>query len=559
MSEKRNEAMGNPQTIRDVQRKILEIAKYIDGLCRRNGIRYFIMAGTALGAARHGGFIPWDDDLDIFMTPAEYAKFKAAFEAEQSDRFVLQEWRTTPDYLEYAKVRMNGTTFIESAFADRRDMHHGIYVDIMVLHKVPNRKWVQRWVYYQSKFVTLYALSQRNWTPKTRWQAMALKSLSVLPCRWMAKKCYQNIYRYDGLTDGYAYAYWMTAGGWKEGLFDRSFFDEPCDLPFEDTVLMGSRHNPAYLTVHYGDYMTPPAVEKRKVHAHLYDVERDYTEYVGGGKGGTTVLVTTMHQTDMGLYRRMRLQTDAVIGNQASANGECTEQIDGHTVTMVTTDARGTACNRNTAIDWIFPTAQYVLFADDDLCFYDGYEQVVAAAFAAHPDADAIKFNLRCVAGRSLGMAPIAAAHRASRREAASWGVWGLAVKADTLKASGIRFPERFGPGTPNYCGEDSIFLQEMFKRRWRVYAHPAVIADIDQRESTWFEGYTERYFTVAGMALSEMYPRLCYLLAVRSARRFSARADCSLSFFKTLQCYYRGIRRNEAERRLSESAGHQP
>ena len=139
-------------TVRDVQGKILEVMKYIDKLCREHGIVYFIMGGTALGAVRHGGFIPWDDDLDIFMTPDQYAAFKKVFEGQKSEQFVLQEWRTTPDYLEYAKVRMNGTTFIEEAFRDRKDMHQGIYVDIMILHKVPEATFIQKQVYYYSKF-----------------------------------------------------------------------------------------------------------------------------------------------------------------------------------------------------------------------------------------------------------------------------------------------------------------------------------------------------------------------------------------------------------------------
>ena len=199
--------MTNSNSVREVQNKILETMKYIDALCRENDIVYYIMGGTALGAVRHGGFIPWDDDLDIFMTPVEYEKFKNIFESKRSDNFVLQEWRTVPKYLEYAKIRMNGTTFIEECFKDRKDMHHGIYVDIMILHKIPKNKFIQKLVYLESKFVTLYALSQRNWKPKTKGQLAVLKMLKILPCKLMAKIAYKHIYKYDDLTDNYKYCY----------------------------------------------------------------------------------------------------------------------------------------------------------------------------------------------------------------------------------------------------------------------------------------------------------------------------------------------------------------
>lgn len=271
----------NNQTVCDVQGKILEIMKYIDELCRENGIVYYIMGGTALGAVRHGGFIPWDDDLDIFMTPDQYDKFKFIFEKQKSDAFVLQEWQTTPDYLEYAKVRMNGTTFIEEVFKDRKDMHQGIYVDIMILHKVPNNKLVQKIVYYESKFVTLYALSQRNWTPKSMGQAIVLKSLKILPCKFLAKICYKRIYKYDYLNDNFKYCYWITPAKFRNGLFDKDFFEIPIDIPFEDTQLLGSEKIKEYLAYRYGDYMKLPSREQRKaaVHAFIYDTEKDYKEY----------------------------------------------------------------------------------------------------------------------------------------------------------------------------------------------------------------------------------------------------------------------------------------
>ena len=275
--------MNQTKSVRQVQDKILETMKYIDTLCRDNGIVYYIMGGTALGAVRHGGFIPWDDDLDIFMTPDQYEKFKTVFDMQNSDRFVLQEWRTTPKYLEYAKVRMNGTTFIEEVFKDRTDMHHGIYVDIMILHKVPENKLIQKLVYLESKFVTLYALSQRNWKPKTKGQGRVLKLLKILPCKLMAKIAYRRIYRYDDRQQGFKYCYWITPAKFRNGLFDKSFFEEPVDVPFEDTVLLGSKKIKDYLAYRYGDYMKLPseAAQKAAVHAFVFDTEKDYSEYVG--------------------------------------------------------------------------------------------------------------------------------------------------------------------------------------------------------------------------------------------------------------------------------------
>ena len=274
--------MKNDSEIRKVQNKILEIMKFIDLICRQNNIEYFIMGGTALGAVRHKGFIPWDDDLDIFMTYKEYNRFKEAFYKSNSNKYVLQEWKVVSDYLEYSKIRMNGTTFIEKAFIDEKELHQGIYIDIMILHKVPMNKFKQKIIYLESKFVTVYALSQRNWQPKSRLQKNIVYLLNLIPSKQICNYCYRNIYKYDKLDKNYMYCYWITKGDFNNGLFDKSYFEDIKEYDFEDIKLLGPSKIKEYLKIRYGDYMQLPSQEERDaaVHAYIYDTEKDYKEYL---------------------------------------------------------------------------------------------------------------------------------------------------------------------------------------------------------------------------------------------------------------------------------------
>ena len=121
-------------------------------------------------------------------------------------------------------------------------------------------------------------------------------------------------------------------------------------------------------------------------------------------------------------------------------------------------------------------------------------------------------------------------------------GVCGLVVKKDTLTRDNFHFNEYFGAGTENFCGEDTIFLQSLINKGVRVYRSPVDIAAIDQTESSWFNGYEEKFFTVIGMVFATCYPKLCRLLAVRSSFRFLKNKKCKLPFFKILSAYNKGI-----------------
>ena len=268
--------------IKKVQYKILEIIKYIDSVCRKNNIEYFIMGGTALGAKRHQGFIPWDDDLDIFMTPSNYYKFEKVFNKVYNDKFVLQEWKIVDDYIEYAKLRMNNTTFIEEAFIKNKDLHQGIYVDIMILHKCPNNRYIKKKIYYMSKYVTLIALSQRNWKPKNKFQLILFKLVKILQNKRISTLCYKNIYKYDELKENFFYCYYITKAKFKEGLFPSYLFNKHIDIKFEDTLLMGPSDIDKYLFLRYGDYMKIPSKEEQKItiHAKIWDTEIGYQNYL---------------------------------------------------------------------------------------------------------------------------------------------------------------------------------------------------------------------------------------------------------------------------------------
>lgn len=270
------------QTIKDVQNKILEIMVFIDKLCRENHIDYMIMGGTALGAVRHGGFIPWDDDLDIFMTPSNYRKFKKVFETLEDNNCIIQEWKTNEQYLEYAKVRMNGTTFIENQFKNRKDMHQGIYVDIMILHKAPKNMFIQKIIYYVSKYIVLLGLSQRGWNPKTGVQKLLKNTMKFLPNKIISNLCYRIIYRYDNLTENYVYCYFITKANFEQGIFEKEVIDPICLMEFENIKLNAPNNVKEYLELRYGNYMELPSKEEQEmsVHAEIFNSEKDYSNYI---------------------------------------------------------------------------------------------------------------------------------------------------------------------------------------------------------------------------------------------------------------------------------------
>lgn len=261
--------------IRQLQSKILEIMAFIDSICKANNIDYYIMGGTALGAVRHSGFIPWDDDLDIFMTPENYEKFRRVFLSNNSSSFTLQEWKSNPEFLEFAKVRMNNTTFIEEAFKDM-DIHHGIFVDIMILHKCRNSKLSLRKMYAYSKVATVIGLIKRNWSPKIFAHRVVRFTMKLLPLALLSKLVYKYIYKFDDLKENFVYVYFITKAKFRQGLFPVDYFHPPKYIDFDGIKLMCPSKIKEYLSVRYGEYMVIPDENEidSSIHAIYYDVDK---------------------------------------------------------------------------------------------------------------------------------------------------------------------------------------------------------------------------------------------------------------------------------------------
>lgn len=265
-----------------LQDKILEIAAYIDAFCEENGIDYCLMGGSALGTKRHGGFIPWDDDLDIFMTPDNYEKFRSAFtDHGDKEKFYLQEYgKTKNGYVSIPKLRMNGTTYIEPLLENKK-VHQGIFVDIFILHNCPNEKILQLWQCFWAKCVVVKGISMRGYNRQKGVRQFLIYAAKCLPKKIMVDFALSQVYRFRDRRSGY-YCNFLGKAVFKKGLYKKEWFAETESAPFEKTSLRVPKGLHEFLTERFGNYMIPPSEDRIKweQHAKMWDAEKDFSEYV---------------------------------------------------------------------------------------------------------------------------------------------------------------------------------------------------------------------------------------------------------------------------------------
>lgn len=228
------------------------------------------------------------------------------------------------------------------------------------------------------------------------------------------------------------------------------------------------------------------------------------------------VLVAAMNQNDDSLIDKMNIQTDAIVGNQCNRNEVSIFKHGDNIIRYYSFDERGVGLNRNNAL--IRAKGDICLFADDDMRYVDGYENIVTKAFEEIPSADVIVFNL---IEKKQERYVIEKIHRVHWYNFLRYGAARVAVKLDSVKSNNIYFNQCFGGGTEHAHGEDNIFLADCLKKGLKVYAIPYTIAQlINDRESTWNNGYDEKYLIDQGKLYRTISRRLWKLLCLQDAIR---------------------------------------
>lgn len=264
-----------PVVLTEIQALQREILKTVVDLCDAHGLRYYLVGGTLLGAVRHRGFIPWDDDVDIALPRADYNRLERICRAELPAHYTFinykDDWRIP--HLS-AKVYDNRTGLVE----ERREGYQvemGVFIDLFPLDGVPRGR-LRKFLHY-GKIWALRALLRGNAhnlsgdTPLLKRLVLRLVQ-AVLP-RGLVQSCQVRLDRlmqtfpFDGVAEVCNYA-----GAWgKREIFPRSWIGGGTTLMFEGLELRAFQHHHAYLQNIYGDYMQLPPPEKRKPH-HTYRV-----------------------------------------------------------------------------------------------------------------------------------------------------------------------------------------------------------------------------------------------------------------------------------------------
>lgn len=224
------------------------------------------------------------------------------------------------------------------------------------------------------------------------------------------------------------------------------------------------------------------------------------------------VLASVMNEELQALADRMGLESDAVIINQCNRLGYEEMEQKGHRIRFYSFPDRGVGRSRNEAI--LRAEGDICLFSDGDIVYEPGYAEAVEKEFLNRPDADMILFNVTVEEDRRTYC--ITERKRVRWYNCGRYGAVSFAVRRESLLSSGVTFSLLFGGGAKYSAGEDSLFLKEFMGKGYSVYTAPVTIARETGGDSTWFQGYNEKFFRDRGVLYRYLYGRLHNVMALR-------------------------------------------
>ena len=264
--------------LRKVQMTQLEIAKEIRRVCDENNIRYFLAGGTFLGAVRHKGFIPWDDDMDLGMLRKDYEEFCRIAPEKLKPEYCLQTWYTDPNYsLPFGKVVKRNTVYLEGKKTNRLK-ENGFYVDIFPVDYVPEEP--ESRAELAAKLVKLYRtkLMKSGYCPwvdngaflwKKRIGYVYYQLLSLFARQ-------EDLARdFDALSTSAPAGTHVVEQEALSGpkYLKASLFDQFSEYPFEGEMFTGVADYDLYLSTLYGDYMQLPPEDQRENRHQIVEID----------------------------------------------------------------------------------------------------------------------------------------------------------------------------------------------------------------------------------------------------------------------------------------------
>lgn len=263
--------------IRPLQLRILQNLLALQRVCEEHNLRYYLWAGTMLGAVRHKGFIPWDDDLDIAMPRRDYDLLMAHASEWMPKPFEVVSFETDPEHypLPFAKIQDGSTTLIERMHLSYLG---GIYLDVFPLDGMPTSRLKQRlhFIRYQWYKKMLYYVHRdpyRHGHGPSCWIPLLSRKLYTMQSIQEKMRQLQKEYDYDRCDlivdhdDG------------LKGVMAKALLGQPTPVLFEEAEVWGVEYPHEYLTRKYGAYMVIPDGDHQRQHNfHLLDLEHSYKE-----------------------------------------------------------------------------------------------------------------------------------------------------------------------------------------------------------------------------------------------------------------------------------------